>query len=111
MCTYWICAHGPEVGRQSQKGEAVKDYTVHQAVREVLGWNQHDEQHDEVRKENKQPCDNATDYATGVPNKPHGALSVMTGRNTLHGLQAARLLLNVPEPRRWASHPITKASC
>lgn len=96
---------------QSQKGKAVKDCTVHQAVGQVLGWNQHDKQHDKVRKENKQPCDNATDNATGVPNKPHGALSVMTGKNTLHWLQAARLLLDVPEPRHRASHPITKASC
>lgn len=111
MWTYRICAHGPEVGCQSEKGKAVKDCTIHQAVGEVLEWNQHDEHHDKVRKENKQPCDNATDNATGVPNKPHGALLVMTGRNTLNGLQAVRLLLNVPEPRCWTSHPITKASC
>lgn len=99
------------MGCQGKKGQAVEDGAVHQAVCEVLGRKQHNKQDYELRKENKQPCDDTTDDATGIADEPHGVLPVMTGRDALHGLHAASLPLNVPEPRHWTSHPITKAPC
>lgn len=94
--------------RQGEEGQAVEDDAIHQAVSEVLRWNQHDEQHDELGKEDEKPGDDRTNDAAGIFDEPHVARSLMTGRKTLCGLQAAGLPLDVPETRHWASHPTTE---
>lgn len=106
-----VCAHSSEMGCQGKKGQTVEDDAVHQAIGEVFGWKQHNKQNHKLSKENEQPRDDPTDDATGISDEPHGVLSIMTGRDTLRGLQAASLPLNVPEPRHRTSHPITRAPC
>lgn len=80
-----------------EEGQAVEECAIHQAVGEVLRWNQHDEQHDEHSKEDEKPGDDRTNDAAGIFDEPHAILSLMTGRKTLCGLQATGLPLDVPE--------------
>lgn len=94
--------------RQGEEGQAIEQGAVHQAVGEVLRWNQHEEQHDELSKEDKKPGDDRTNDAAGISDEPHVVLSLMTGRKTLCGLLATGLPLDVPEARHWTSHPTTE---
>lgn len=103
-----VCAHGSEMRRQGEEGQAIEQGAVHQAVGEVLRWNQHEEQHDKLSKEDKKPGDDRTNDAAGISDEPHVVLSLMTGRKTLCGLLATGLPLDVPEARHWTSHPTTE---
>lgn len=103
-----VGAHGSEMRGQGEEGQAVEQGAVHQAVCEVFGWNQHDEQHNELSEEDEKPGDDRTHDTTGVFDEPHAVLTLMTGRKTLWGLKATGLPLDVPEARHWTSHPTTE---
>lgn len=100
-----VGAHGSEMRCQGEEGQAVEEGAIHQAVGEALRRNQHDEQHDDLGKDDEKPGDDRTNDAAGISDEPHVVLSLMTGRKTLCGLQATGLPLDVPETWHWTSHP------
>lgn len=72
LITYRVSAHGPEVRRKGEKGQGVEQSPVHDAVCQILGGQQHDEQHHDLGIQHQQPGDDNAHDATSVPDEPHG---------------------------------------
>lgn len=102
--THRVGAHGPEVRGQGEKGEAVENCPVHDAVGQILGRQQHDEEHHKLSVEDQKPGDDPTHNAAGIPDEPHGIGSVLGRRDTALWLQVAPLPLHVSASVHWALH-------
>lgn len=69
---YRVGAHGPEVWGEGKEGQSVEQGPVHNAVRQILGRQQHHKQHHELCIKHQQPGDDSAHDATGIPDEPHG---------------------------------------
>lgn len=101
-----VRAHRLGVRGEGEESEPVEDHPVKEAVRDVLGRQQHDEHHHELGVEDQEPGDDAAHDAAAVADEPHGVGAVAgRGRGAVLRLQVASLPLDVPGAVRRALHP------
>lgn len=101
-----VRAHRLGVRGEGEEGKAVEEHPVEEAVRHVLGRQQHDEHHHKLGVEDQEPGDDAAHDAAAVADEPHGVgAGARRGRGAVLGLQVASLALDVPGAVRRALHP------